>query len=401
MSKAGSIKKTVVYVLLCLVIISTAVVFTILLVKLKKPPERAEQKWLAPLVKVEQLHTRDIQMVVSGFGTVRAKVEIEIAPQIFGNVVWINQQFRKGGFIPAGEVLLEIDPRDYELAVQQAQAAVAEAQVLLDLEKAEAKVVQNEWEQLYPGTKPDSPLVLREPQIRQAQARLESAKAALRTAELNLERTKLTLPLDIRIVSESVDLGQFVTTGRFVGQAYGIEAVEIDLPLEDKELAWFDIPENPASINGQNSSTKVATAKVKVDFAGREHIWEGRVVRTTGEVDKTSRLVSVVVEVNRPFERSDSRPPLFPGVFVEVLIEGRVLKDAIAIPRDAIHSGNEVWVVRDNRLHIQQLEIVRADRDFAYVVSVLLDGDKIVVSSLDVVTEGMEVRTEPGRTGVD
>jgi multidrug efflux pump subunit AcrA (membrane-fusion protein) len=207
--------------------------------------------------------------------------------------------------------------------------------------------------------------------------------------------------LDIRIVSESVDLGQFVTTGRFVGQAYGIEAVEIDLPLEDKELAWFDIPENPASINGQNSSTKVATAKVKVDFAGREHIWEGRVVRTTGEVDKTSRLVSVVVEVNRPFERSDSRPPLFPGVFVEVLIEGRVLKDAIAIPRDAIHSGNEVWVVRDNRLHIQQLEIVRADRDFAYVVSVLLDGDKIVVSSLDVVTEGMEVRTEPGRTGVD
>jgi multidrug efflux pump subunit AcrA (membrane-fusion protein) len=141
MSKAGSIKKTVVYVLLCLVIISTAVVFTILLVKLKKPPERAEQKWLAPLVKVEQLHTRDIQMVVSGFGTVRAKVEVEIAPQIFGNVVWINQQFRKGGFIPAGEVLLEIDPRDYELAVQQAQAAVAEAQVLLDLEKAEAKVV--------------------------------------------------------------------------------------------------------------------------------------------------------------------------------------------------------------------------------------------------------------------
>ncbi len=370
------------------------ILLMITLAKLRRPPQRVEKTALAPLVKVIQFNVQDIQMIVSGYGTVSPKIEVEIVPQVSGKIISVNPQFKPGGFVAAGKRLLKIDPRDYELVVQQAEAIVAEAVVKLDLEKAEAEVAISEWQQLNPDSEPASPLVLREPQIRQAQAKLESAKAQLAKAKLELERTELSLPIDVRIVSERVDLGQYVLAGQSLGTAYGIDAVEIELPLQDRELAWFDIPDNTVSFNGNAPSSKRTIAQVKADFAGTNHTWTGYVMRTTGQVDKTSRLISVVIEVPEPYNTSDGQPALLPGTFVEVLIVGNVLKGAIAVPRDAIRQGNKVWVVEEERLHIQPLEIARAERDFAYVISGLDDGAMIVLSSLDTVTEGMKVRSQ-------
>lgn len=392
---AGAMPSWRLQLLLVLVILGFGVGIGALLKYSRKPPARAEKKILPPLVRVQTVHRQDVQMIIQGYyGTVSPKVQVEIVPQVSGKVVYINPQFKAGGFIRSGEQLLKIDPRDYELAVQQAKAFVAEAQVSLDLEKAEAEVARWQWERLNPNTKPASPLVFHEPQIRQAEARLESARAGLATANLNLERTELSLPIDVRIVSEKVDLGQYVLAGQPLGTAYGIDAVEIELPLQDKELAWFDIPDNTVSFNGSAPSSKRTIAQVRADFAGTNHTWTGYVMRTTGQVDKTSRLISVVIEVPEPYNTSDGQPALLPGTFVEVLIMGNVLKDAIAVPRDAIREGNKVWMVENGRLHIQPLEIAHAERDFAYAISGLDDGAMIVLSSLDTVTEGMKVRSQ-------
>jgi RND family efflux transporter MFP subunit len=380
--------------LLTLFVVAIGVSSAVVLVRLRKPPARMEQEVLAPLVKVHQLNTRNIPMVIRGYGTVSPKIEVEIIPEVAGKVVSINPELKVGGFIPAGEQVLRIDPRDYELAVQQAKAAVADAQVKLDIEVAEAEVARREWEQLHPDTEPASPLVLREPQIRQAKAKLESATAQHAVAELRLERTNLSLPFDALIVSEKVDLGQYVVVGQPLGVAYAIEAVEIEVPLEDEELAWFDVFENPVLRDGVGPAVKKTPATVKADFAGAEHSWAGYVARTTGQVDRTSRMVSVVVEVPKPFDTSAGKPPLLPGAFVEVFIEGKVLKSAVAVPRDAIHGGNNVWLVNDEVLHIHALDIARADKDFAYVASGIDDGATVVVSSLDAVMEGMKVRTQ-------
>ena len=380
--------------LLVVVIIAIGVVIAVVFIKLKKPPQRQEQIVLAPLVKVEPLDRRDIQMIVRGYGTVTPRLQVEIVPQVSGKVVWVNPQFRAGGFIRRGELILKIDPRDYELSLRQANAAVAEAQVMLDLEKAEAKISKEEWQQLHPGQEPDSPLVFREPQIRQAQARLESAEAGLATANLNLERTRPSLPVDAVIMNERIALGQYVMIGQSMGAAYGIESMEIEVPLEDKELAWLAVPDNTVSVNAAQSPKKGAIARVSANFAGEEKCWLGYVVRTTGQVDITSRLISVVVEVSEPFKDSGSTPPLLPGMFVEVAIEGNILKNAIAVPRDAMHNNNEVWVATEGQLYVQSLDIVRADRDFAYADSGLDDGDMIIVSSLDTVIEEMKVRIQ-------
>jgi RND family efflux transporter MFP subunit len=390
----GKITKRFTQILLVLIILTIAFAIAALLFLTRKAPAKEEKKVVTPLVRVQKVYQQDIQMVVQGYGTVQPKVQAEVVPQVSGKVVAINPDFKDGGFIEGGKALITIDPRDYELAVQRAQADVARAEVELDIERAEAEVSRQEWEQLNPGTEPPSPLVVREPQIRQAQMRLEAAKATLATAELNLERTKVTLPFDGRVVSETVDLGQYVNTGQSIGKVYSIEAVEIEVPLEDRELAWFDVPANPVSINGGDSIKTGSIAEVRAHFAGGNHIWQGRVVRTTGEIDKTSRLVSVVVEVPEPFEGANGRPPLVPGMFVEVIIKGKILENTISVPRHAIHNGNQVWVVLDGRLHIEELQIVRQDKDYIYTVSRIEDGAVIVVSPLDIVTNRMKIRTE-------
>jgi multidrug efflux system membrane fusion protein len=384
-------------VVLVLVILATGVGIAAVLKYTRKPPAKTEKKALAPLVNVLTVSQQDIEMVVQGYGTVQPKVQAEVVPQVSGKVVAISDNFRNGGFIKAGEALITIDPRDYELAVQRAQADVASAEVALDLEKAEAAVARQEWEDLNPGAEPPSPLVLREPQVRQVQTRLEAAKAQLATAELNLERTKVSLPFDGRVVTETVDMGQYAIAAQTIGKVYGIEAVEIEVPLEDWELGWFDIPANPVSLNGDGSGKRGSKVEVRAEFAGGAHTWEGHVVRTTGEIDRMSRMVSVVVEVPEPFKGANGRPPLVPGMFVELLIKGKILKGAVQVPRYAVHNGNQVWVLSEDRLRIRQVQIARQDNEYAYVVAGLEDGAAVVTSALDTVTNGMLVRASGGR----
>jgi RND family efflux transporter MFP subunit len=399
--KAHRTARGLLQALFAIAIIILGVGGAIVFVKLKKPPQRKEQDLRAPLVKVEQLHVRDIPMIIQGYGTVSPKVEVDIVPEVAGRVVHIHPELKVGGLIRGNERILQIDPRDYELAVRQADAAVADANVKLETEQAEADVARREWSQLHPDTEPPSPLVLREPQIRKAKAMLESADAQLATAKLRLERTNLSLPFDALITSEKVDLGQYVVMGQSLAKAYGTDAVEIEVPLEDDELAWFDVFENSIFANGDQGSAKRAPVEVRSDFAGAEHTWKGYVVRTTGQVDKTSRMISVVIEVPDPFKVFDSRPPLLPGVFAKVLIQGKTLGNAVAVPRDAIRQGNQVWLVNDDCLHMQSLNIVRSDKDFAYVVSGVVDESIIIVSSLDAVVDGMKVRTRADRPTED
>ena len=380
--------------LLAIIIVGVGIAGAVIFIKLKKPPERMEQAEQAPLVEVVQLRSKDIPMVVKGYGTVNPKVEVDIIPEVAGKVVYIHPELIVGGLIPANQTILRIDPRDYELAVRQAEAAVADAGVLIETEQAEAEVARTEWSQLHPDTEPTSSLVLREPQIRKAQAMLDSSESQLATAKLKLERTSVSLPFDALVTTENVDIGQYVVMGQPLAKAYGTGSVEIEVPLKDSELAWFDVFENSIFSNGDRNAANGTPAKVIADFAGAEHTWKGYVVRTAGQVDRTSRMISVVVEVSEPFDARNGRPPLLPGIFAEVLIQGNTLSNAVAVPRDAIREGNQMWLVNNNRLEIRPLKVVRVDKNFAYIVSDDLDEANVIISSLDAVIDGMKVRME-------
>jgi RND family efflux transporter MFP subunit len=386
--------------ILTLFVLAVGIAILVVFIKFRKSPERAEQALPAPLVEVQTLGVADVQMVIQGYGTVSPKVQVQIIPEVAGKVVFVHSALKAGGIVPAHEKIVQIDPRDYELAVRQSEAAVAEAQVRLDTEIAEADVARREWRQLHPETEPSSPLVLREPQIQQARAGLESAKAQLAIAELRSERTTISLPFDVLIASENIDLGQYVGVGQALATAYGIDAFEIEVPLEDGDLAWFDVFQNASALGVEAAGADRAVAKVHANFAGQEHTWTGHVTRTTRQVDPMSRMVPVVIEVPRPLEVSEGNPPLLPGAFVNVVIAGKTLKSTVAVPRDAIRGQDSVWLVHDGRLHVTSLDIVRVDKEFAYVTSGLPDGATIVTSALDAVVDGMAVRI-PGETAPD
>ena len=378
---------------LTVLVLAAGVVILMAFLKFRKLPERIEQEVPPPLVQVRTLAAGDIQMVIQGYGTVSPKTQVQIIPEVAGKVVFVHSELKTGGIIPAHEKIVQIDPRDYELAVRQAQAAVAEAQVRLDREVAEADVARREWSQLHPEMEPRSPLVLREPQIRQAQAALESAKAQLAIAELRLERTTISLPFEVLIASEHIDLGQYVGVGAALATAYGVDAFEIEVPLQDADLAWFDVFTTSGASGYEVGDRSRVTAEIYADFAGQTQRWTGHVTRTTGQVDRMTRQVPVVVEVARPLAGAEGKPPLLPGAFVEVRIVGKTLANAVAVPREAIRGQDRVWLVNDDRLHVMPLEIVRTDKEYAYVTSGLSDGAVIVTSALEAVIDGMTVRT--------
>ncbi len=349
----------------------------------RKAPPRVDRPPLGPLVEVLPVEVADVPVVVTGHGEVVARVSVDIVPQVAGQVVATHRSLVAGGFFKSGEVLIEIDPRDYELAVERAQAAVARAKVTLEREQAEADVAREEWNGLHPDEEPTA-LVIREPQIRQAEAENAAAAADLSVARLNLERTRLSLPFDGVVVSESVDVGQFVGNGSRLATVYGTEVVEVRVPLDSREMAWFDVP--------TRGGGKGSAAEVSATFGGARSVWNGRVTRMEAQVDQMSRMVHVVIEVPKPYDTSSGHPALLPGSFVDVRIFGRTLDGVVAVPRFAVREGERVWVFSDGTLQIREVEVLRADRQQTLISSGLEEGDLVIVSSLDAVTDGMTVR---------
>ncbi len=390
--RTGGTKDYAQVVLVALLLVLGLTVFRAL-ASLREAPVRAETPVARPLVEVRPVRVETMPMNVRGFGTVQPRVEVSVVPQVAGRVVACHPSFVNGGFFKAHEPLITIDQRDYELAVQNAASAVAAAEVAVAREQAEAVVARQEWQQLHPGTEPTSPLVLREPQVKQAQAQLQAAEAQYSRALLDLQRTEVSLPFNGRISQKSVDVGQYVTPGQPVAQVYGTDVVEIVVPLEDRELQWFDIPkEGPSQ---ENPGATGPVARLKTVFAGRPYAWEGRVVRTQGRIDEAARTVPVVIEVKAPFTPTDDRPPLVPGMFIhQVEIQGHSVPGIVRIPRYALRKGRSVWVAEEGRLRIRNVTIARQDDRSVYISQGLADGDQVILSALDAVSDGMEIRTE-------
>ncbi|MFV2072625.1 MAG: efflux RND transporter periplasmic adaptor subunit [Thermoanaerobaculales bacterium] len=371
------------------VVLAAGVAGAVLLASSRKAPPRVERAAPGPLVEIVEAVKTDVPVVVEGHGEVVAKIAVDVVPQVAGRVVTVSPSMVAGGFFKAGQILFVIEPRDFELGVERARAAVARAEVQLERELAEAEVAREEWDELHPDEAPSSGLVVREPQVRQAQAEVEAAKADLSVARLNLERTRVSLPFDGVVVSESVDPGQFVTTGKVLATVYGTDAVEVRVPLESKELVWFTVPTR----NGEPEPR----AEVGASVGGRTYTWEGRVVRMEAQLDATSRMAHVVVEVPRPFEPSGDRPPLMPNAFVDVRIFGRMLESVVPLPRHVLREGGGLWVFEGGRLHVREVEVARTDRDRVFVSAGLETGEEVIVSSLDAITDGMVVRIAADR----
>jgi RND family efflux transporter MFP subunit len=325
---SGRERRRVGRTLLVLSGLAVVVAVVLILAARREMPPRAEARLPGSAVSAGTVDAGDVPSVIRGQGVVAPKVMVDITAEVAGRATFLHSGLRAGGVIRAGEKVVQIDPSDYELAVRLARADVAEAQARLETETAAADIARRDWRRENPETQASSPLVLREPQVRQARAALEAAQARLATAELQGQRTVLSLPFDVLIVEKKVDLGQYVVAGQPLARVYGLEAFEVEVPLRDEDLARLDHPERLLPARSDARERPRVPAEVKARFAGREYSWQGYVVGARGQRTGPTSTLPVVVEIPRPLEASGERPALLPGTFVEVLITGRMPESA-------------------------------------------------------------------------
>ncbi|MDH3785046.1 MAG: efflux RND transporter periplasmic adaptor subunit, partial [Acidobacteriota bacterium] len=236
------------------------------------------------------------------------------------------------------------------------------------------------------------PLTLRVPQVAEAEATLEAARAGRSRAQRDLARTEVAGPYEGRIRVKHVDIGQFVNRGTPVATVYAVDYAEVRLPLPDSQLAYVDLP-----LDYRDGSARLTGPEVVLlaEFAGETHRYSGHIVRTEGEIDPRSRMVTAVAQVADPYARGDerSRPPLAAGMFVEAEIIGREVEDVLRLPRAALRQDGTVLLVDDDRrLRFRTVQVLRATDSDILVTGGLSSGDRICLSPLSAVTDGMQVR---------
>jgi multidrug efflux system membrane fusion protein len=359
----------------------------------QKEPETRPPSTARTAVDVVPIPRTNFRVHIPTRGTVSPRTSSTLIPEISGRIVSVSPSFREGEFFEENDVLVTIDDIDYKTAVTVSQGALAESQAALEQEKARAEQALDNWKALGRGGDP-SPLVLRQPQLAEAQARVDAAAAQVAKAERDLARTSIQAPYTGRVLEQMVDVGQYVTPGTVLAGIYAVDYAEIRLPISSAQAAFVDLPETyhqPKS--GDAAPVPQPNVTVSTSYGGQTYKWNGRVVRTEGAIDSASRLIFVVAQVDDPYgEREKGMPPLKLGMFVEAEIEGELLKDVIIIPRKAVRQGNSILTVdAENKLRRHEIEIVWTDATNVVSSTHIPEGERLCTTALAFAPDGTPV----------
>ncbi len=343
------------------------------------------------IVETVTLRPRDYRVTIASYGTVQPRTQSVLVAQVSGQIVAIAAGFRPGGFFAEGDLLVTIDPRDYEADVKIAEAALMDALQAEAQESARSEQALFDWRRIDNSGESPSDLVLRKPQLQAAQARVISSRSALAKTKLALARTRVRAPFNGRVLAQLADRGQVVGVGTALAEIYATDYVEIRLPLRNGDLAFIDLPE----------SGPVRKLPVKIQSElGTANIWQGRIVRTEGAIDETARQLHVVAQIHDPFATgrpsSGGQRPLKIGEYVTAEIVGKRLADALVIPSAAIYQNSYVYVVENDELRRRPIEIAWQNGVDALLATGLAAGDALVITPLGQVTSGTPVRVVGG-----
>ena len=353
-------------------ILVAAVALMMVMSQFKPEPPKRENENLDLLVDTLTLQLSTESFRISSQGTVRPRTQTVLSAEVSGSIVSISPQFIAGGVFGKGEVLMRIDPTNYTVAVDKAEALVAQRQIEFDgAEKLRSQGYRAESE------------------YASAKAALASARAELVNARRNLERTYIRLPYEGMVLSKNADIGQFVNPGTQLGVTFATDIAEIRLPLTDQDLAFVELPNaSSAGIGDGPQVTLNATQK------GKAAQWDAEIVRSEGVVDEKSRVTYAVAQVQDPYRLHGDGKALPVGTFVAAEIAGSDAIDVIRIPRTALRGADQVLIVDDeNRIEIRTVDIVRSDSKFAYVGAGVTPGERITTTAIEAPTNGMSVRT--------
>ncbi|MEZ4316093.1 MAG: efflux RND transporter periplasmic adaptor subunit [Myxococcota bacterium] len=350
---------------------------------LKPRAERSAPEASVPEVSVVALQSRTLPATIESSGVVVAAQQVRLTAEVQGKVVSQSDKLIPGGRFKKGEVLVQLDARDYRAGVAAQERAVKQAELELALERNRSSVSKREWELLGDKAKVDADLALRKPHLATAEQAYAAAVASLEQANANLGRTRVTAPFDAIVLEESVDVGQVVGPASAVATLVGTEAFWVQVSLPFEKLSGIDIP----GITGEASSPVHIVQALGQDAIVRE----GRVIQLMGQLDPQTRTAQVLVEIPDPLVGDGL--PLLPGAWVDVSIEGKTLSDTWEVPRTALEKGQYAWVVDpENTLRKRTVTVGWRTPETVVVTDGLEAGDRLVVSPLTLPVDGQLVK---------
>lgn len=357
---------------------------------LKPDTPKAPQPEAAIAVKTIIANQAQLEMRVESQGVVVPRTRTSLISEVSGAVLELSDAFVVGGTFETGDMLLKVDPTDYEVALQRAQARLISARAQMELEKARSSQAEKEWEITGRPKSEAPPLLLRQPYLLEAEANLLQAKAELRQAKIKLQKTVIRAPYAGMVSKKLADVGQFIGTGTAIGETFAIDFVEVRLPLTERDLTMMD---------GLSAAGKLAEKTVVLSGTvdGQAAIWTAEVARSEGVVDELNRSQYIVARVADPYglaaTTASARVPLRVGTFVKASIEGKVLNNVFKIPRGSLLEGARVGLVDSNSLlRIIPVEVASADDNSYYISAGLKNGDQVVASALGTPIEGLKLR---------
>ena len=439
--------KTLFRRLLIVVPVIGAALVVAAMVRSKRGPEERPAREVARQVRVVTATPMAVAPRAVGYGQVRPGREWQVVPEVSGRVVWVAPAFKKGGLVREGEVLLRIDPVDYELAVRQMSANIAkiEAQLAelsrreknlratLKIQRAVLSLSEKELDRnrraRASGSISDSALDQARINYQNSRSQVQEVenelalipasrsslsadlaynRSRLEEAGLDLSRCAMEVPYDCRVTEADAEVGQYVQQGQTVGRADGIDRAEIyaQLPISVMRTLLSGAAPEAISLDRETMeglsmerlrSLFGLTVRVGLVSAGFDVRWEARFARADATIDPQTRTVGVIVAVDDPYGKAvvGRRPPLVRNMFCNVEISGRPLPDRMAVPRAALHDGGVYVVGEGGRLARKPVTVEFSQGDFHVLSGGLSEGDTVVVSDLVPAIEGMLLAPVP------
>ena len=345
------------------------------------------------LVEVAEVKRLPRRIDVAAQGTVVPAQRVVVQPQVSGRIDAVAANLAPGTILRAGDLIFAIEDADFKLAVAKATAAVAEAAAQMELEQGRGRVAEREWElfqdELDAEQKAAS-LALREPQLRSRLSAVQTARANLARARLDLERTVVRSPFNAVVLSESIEVGQIVTPQSQAVTLAGTDAFWVRAAVRTDELDQLRVP----GLHGAAHGSRVL---VRLD-AENGDVLPGRIVRLLGDLDTAGRMARVLVEVADPLglgigaDRVDRRGLLLLDSYVDLMLEGAIVRDLFEVPREWLHEGGNLRMYSDGRLESRPVEVAWRFEDSVCIDSGLKEGEMVVTSRLATPIEGMKLR---------
>ncbi len=346
-----------------------------------KPVHSESQK-----IKSERLvlQPADYQITINTQGTVRAHHSTTLTPLVSGTIVKVNPNFEDGAFFNKGDILMELDPADLKAEMTAAESRLARAEASLAREQAQAKQAKLNWEDIGYEEEP-SPLVLRIPQLKEANALVTAAQAELEQASRNLDRAKVRAPFDGRVKDRLIGLGQAVNATTPLGEVFATNHAEVRLPITPSQIPFISLP------NGQQNRTIEVT--LTDALSNSDHEWKAQVVRTEGTLDEKSRELFAIARINDPYGRKSKEPELRIGQPVRASVKGIELKDVFVIPRQAVRGINRIYLIDRDEPKIMKtyIEPIWSNEKVLIVKEGLEPGAWLATSSLPYAPNGAPV----------